>query len=156
MDFLILSLPRSGTAWLANFLTYDDCFCYHEPLADAHLRHERVRPITGAIDTTVYMTNHSAPREYALVRNYDDITKSLKALSPIFVEDDLARFRDRTKHLSTFFYDKLFDVDYLEMVWTTITKRPFNRPRAELLIEMNVQRDFRKLIARVGRSHFVS
>lgn len=29
--FFITGLPRSRTAWLANFLTYDDCFCFHEP-----------------------------------------------------------------------------------------------------------------------------
>ena len=30
--FLILGLPRSRTAWLANFLTYDGLFCYHEAI----------------------------------------------------------------------------------------------------------------------------
>jgi hypothetical protein len=30
--FFIASLPRSRTAWLANFLTYQDSFCFHEPM----------------------------------------------------------------------------------------------------------------------------
>jgi hypothetical protein len=30
--FFIASLPRSRTAWLANFLTFGDSFCYHEAL----------------------------------------------------------------------------------------------------------------------------
>lgn len=30
MNFFITGLPRSRTAWLANFLTYDGNFCYHE------------------------------------------------------------------------------------------------------------------------------
>jgi hypothetical protein len=29
--FFICSLPRSRTAWLANFLCYDPCHCFHEP-----------------------------------------------------------------------------------------------------------------------------
>jgi hypothetical protein len=28
--YFIVSLPRCGTAWLANFLTWRDSFCYHE------------------------------------------------------------------------------------------------------------------------------
>lgn len=32
--FFIYALPRSGTAWLANYLTYGNTFCYHELLAD--------------------------------------------------------------------------------------------------------------------------
>ena len=30
MTFFVAGLPRSRTAWLANFLTYDGSFCYHE------------------------------------------------------------------------------------------------------------------------------
>ena len=30
MNFFILGLPRSRTAWLANFMTYDEFYCYHE------------------------------------------------------------------------------------------------------------------------------
>lgn len=30
--FFILALPRSRTAWLANFLTYGPSFCFHEGL----------------------------------------------------------------------------------------------------------------------------
>ena len=30
MSFFILGLPRSRTAWLANFMTYDGYCCYHE------------------------------------------------------------------------------------------------------------------------------
>jgi hypothetical protein len=32
--FFICSLPRSRTAWLANFLCYGPCHCFHEPFAE--------------------------------------------------------------------------------------------------------------------------
>lgn len=32
MNFFVCGLPRSRTAWLANFLTYDKRFCFHEGL----------------------------------------------------------------------------------------------------------------------------
>lgn len=33
--FFIFAFPRSGTAWLANYLTYGNSFCYHELLAES-------------------------------------------------------------------------------------------------------------------------
>ena len=33
--FFILSLPRSRTAWLANFLTYENAYCFHEGLLES-------------------------------------------------------------------------------------------------------------------------
>lgn len=36
--FFIASLPRSRTAWLANFLTYQESFCYHEPMNRTKLK----------------------------------------------------------------------------------------------------------------------
>lgn len=32
MEFMVLGLPRSGTAWLANWLTAGPVLCWHEPL----------------------------------------------------------------------------------------------------------------------------
>lgn len=34
--FFIVALPRSRTAWLANFFTSGDVFCYHEALNGCH------------------------------------------------------------------------------------------------------------------------
>ena len=31
-NFFVIGLPRSRTAWLANFLTYRNRFCYHEAM----------------------------------------------------------------------------------------------------------------------------
>ncbi|MCK5604799.1 hypothetical protein KAR91_23115 [Candidatus Pacearchaeota archaeon] len=33
-SFFITGLPRTRTAWLANFLTYDDSFCFHEVIKE--------------------------------------------------------------------------------------------------------------------------
>lgn len=33
MDFIVLGLPRSGTTWLANWLTTDKSLCLHDPWA---------------------------------------------------------------------------------------------------------------------------
>lgn len=36
MNFFITGLPRSRTAWLANFMTFDGHFCHHEGLDGCH------------------------------------------------------------------------------------------------------------------------
>lgn len=55
MNFFIYSLPRSRTAWIANFLTYGKSYCYHEPSLGMFDLTElitlfRKRPITGSSD----------------------------------------------------------------------------------------------------------
>lgn len=36
LDFIVLGLPRSGTTWLANWLTTEHSLCLHDPFA-SHL-----------------------------------------------------------------------------------------------------------------------
>lgn len=33
VDFIVIGLPRSGTTWLANWLTTDTTLCLHDPFA---------------------------------------------------------------------------------------------------------------------------
>lgn len=35
VDFIVLGLPRSGTTWLANWLTTERSLCLHDPFATA-------------------------------------------------------------------------------------------------------------------------
>lgn len=56
--FFVFCLPRSRSAWLANFLTYESVFCFHDPLPEC-LSIEDLEaklattgtPIAGAADT---------------------------------------------------------------------------------------------------------
>jgi hypothetical protein len=36
IDFIVVGLPRSGTAWAANWLTTDTTHCIHDPIAKHH------------------------------------------------------------------------------------------------------------------------
>lgn len=148
MDFLILSLPRSGSAWLSNFLTYEDVFCFHEIALESNL--VRTAPICGAVDTMLYLSNLTAPKMFVLRRNYVDIRHSLRKLTPHVFDDDIGRFEARTKNLTAIHYELLFNIDYLATVWSYFSLMPFNSARAKQLIEMNVQRDFEALVKRAG------
>lgn len=157
-DFLILSLPRSGSAWLANFLTWGDCFCYHELAAERPgLDLERQAPVTGAIDTGIWMLPKQLPagvRLYGLRREPRRVSRSLRAVD-LPVDPDYDLFREMTRDLVTFEYERLYDVDYLRGVWRTIAgpNSQFHSERARRLIPMNVQRDLGDLARLAQRTY---
>ncbi len=157
LDFLILSTPRSGSAWLANFLTHGDCFCYHEPMAGGPIsRLDRQAPITGAIDTAAWMWPEQLPRVpklYALTREPRRVSRSLRSL---YLPDDpdFELFREVTRDLITFEFERLFNLDYLEGVWRTVVGPPsFHVERARQLIPTNVQRDLVDLATAAERTY---
>lgn len=39
LDFIVLGLPRSGTSWIANWLTTDRTLCLHDPFAQGLPKH---------------------------------------------------------------------------------------------------------------------
>ena len=46
--FFITGLPRSGTAWVANYLTYGNSFCYHEGL----MLNDKIHDYSAMLDAT--------------------------------------------------------------------------------------------------------
>jgi ABC-type transport system substrate-binding protein len=135
VKFFIYSTPRSGSAWLANFLTYGGSFCQHEPLSSGEIVFADY-PVSGAIDTGASFIGYLPPegvKTYHLYRNPAEVKISLRRAGlPIYPMDD---------YRMGFEYGKLFDVGYLEYVWGEITGLPFDKTRAEMLIDLNVQRD---------------
>jgi hypothetical protein len=158
IDFLILSLPRSGSAWLSNFLTWGDCFCYHDPMAGGPIaRLERQAQVTGAIDTGAWMFPAELPpvaRMFALRREPRRIARSLRARD-LPADLDFEAWRDMTSTLVTFDYERLFDLGYLRELWTLVAgpSAVFHVERARQLISMNVQRDLDELAGLAVRTY---
>jgi hypothetical protein len=88
MDFHILGLPRSRTAWLANYLTTDTSMCYHEGIQycdcweDYTGLGETFDGIVGNADTGIYLLRDWKPTGKLVIieRNPADVMKSLKVL----------------------------------------------------------------------------
>ena len=88
MDYLITGLPRSRTAWLANYLTVGSSFCYHEGLKNCFdigdLRMMKKAPYTGNSDSSAVffvdeMKNLFPHMKIVIIdRNYQDVLNSLK------------------------------------------------------------------------------
>jgi hypothetical protein len=132
MKILIYAMPRSGSAWLANFLTHDGMVFHHEPLGRMLVK--EVNQLEAVVDTGAYLfPSLKADRCFSLVRNVVDCNRSLVKLGlpPIAEYQGIAGL--------TFFYERLFDVGYLAELWQEVRGPGFDKERAEVLIDLNVQ-----------------
>lgn len=144
--FFIYSTPRSGSAWLANFLTYGGSFCQHEPLANGQMVWHHY-PVSGAIDTGAAFVHYEPPPDVAVFHLWRDLAEVNWSLR----RQGLPTY-NMTDYRHGFDYRRMFDINYLEELWIEVTELPFDRPRAEMLIEMNVQRNMDALAKRVRRA----
>ena len=144
MKFLIYAMPRSGSAWLANFLTSDGLVCHHDPLG--RMSFEQANTLDAAIDTGAYLFPGKLQAEchYALVRRVGDSNRSLMriGLPPLAEYPQLA--------VPTFFYERLFDIGYLEDLWAQIRGPGFDAERARMLIDLNVQHRLDRIVGDVS------
>lgn len=133
MKFLIYAMPRSGSAWLANFLTYDGLVCHHDPLG--RMSFDEVNALDAAIDTGAYLFpgRLNAERSFALVRNREASNLSLKKIGLPMISEY------QGLELPTFFYERLFDIGYLQDLWAQVRGEGFDAERARMLIDLNVQ-----------------
>jgi hypothetical protein len=137
-------MPRSGSAWLANFLSSGDCLCYHEPMVYAP--EAPGYRVVGGVDTgaALFLPQILAVvpdlRIYALTR--DDAPERCAALG-------LPWLGWPGLDVVTFRYEEMFHVKQLQRIWWELNGHGFDERRAEQLIELNVQRDLDRLRARI-------
>ncbi len=133
MKFLVYAMPRSGSAWLANFLTADGLVCHHDPLG--RMSFQEANRLDAAVDTGAYLFQRKmlAERSYALVRNVKDCNRSLARLGLVQVAED------QGLDIPTFHFERLFDIGYLAELWSQVRGTPFDVERAKMLIDLNVQ-----------------
>jgi hypothetical protein len=140
MKFLVYAMPRSGSTWLANFLTADGLVCHHDPLG--RMSFEEANRLDAAVDTGAYLFRDrmQAERSYALVRRVADCNRSLLRLG-------LAPGAEyQGMEMPTFFYERLFDIGYLAELWAQIRGPGFDEERARMLIDFNVQHRLDRII----------
>lgn len=159
--FFIFSLPRSGSAWLSQFLSLPGSFCYHEPLADGgpdwllYNMNNRPEACVGAIDTSAYQVPDQIQfslscRKFALHRNVTEIARSTERLGAVVDYDvEYSKFLRVASDLQPIYYHRLWDISYLRALWSVIVDQPFDAERAKYFMEMNVQRSVSSVLRRV-------
>lgn len=152
MDFIIYALPRSGTAWLSNFLTYGNSFCYHDPFPPFILPTQANH--TGFITTLGHKLKVPAAKSsFALIRNPEDIELSCQRLKIANTEtpETIRDFEFLTRTMPKFYYEELFDIEYLRRLWKTVVGPGFHEARASALIDLRVEADLVRYAAKYVR-----
>lgn len=162
--YFVYGLPRSRTAWLANFLTDGPSFCFHELLAETgpdfkemRYRMEAIeRPSVGVSDSAGVLFHDAIVQEFGpdvpvllvdrdIAGVYDALSRTAfiaaQKVLP-FAASQLERVRASHPNVLSVAFDELSDVATLFRVWThCVGGGGFELERAKMLIRMNVQID---------------
>ena len=137
-NFFITGLPRSRTAWLANFLTYRESFCYHEAIRDVNSLDDLKKLLSNPKYKYMGSSDSSLPLFAEKVMNMfpdsklvvveRDIVKVKKSLNKLFSEHDeihnmlkmnmnaLGKLKSKYSHL-LIQYESLDDVNVCKELW---------------------------------------
>lgn len=157
-NFFILSLPRSRTAWLANFLTYENSYCFHEGLLDCEsvpwlhrLFEETGKPIRGNSDcgNIIFLDQlrKSFPdAKYVIVERplgevVDELHEiGLESFQPEVMEyaDSQLKLAKRTLDALTVNFHEL-DESACRQIWRHCIGTPFDESRWRMLDGLDVQ-----------------
>lgn len=152
MDFIVTGLPRSGTTWVANWLTTDTTLCIHDPLYKYHLEDldniETNKKLgiscTAIWRSSEFLKNHPA-RKLIIHRDLNEVNDSLSNEMgvPTISKEKADSLSDIYGiHLS--FVD-LFNPVIAKEVYETLLEKQFDEERYAHLVELNIQPNFGKV-----------
>lgn len=154
LDYLIVGLPRSGTTWLANWLTTERSLCTHDPLYQAHYSsfdyHEifLAKAINGISCTGLwrfpeYVNNHPG-KKIIIHRPIEAINASMRELSlPLLDNGDVEKLENLDgTHLP---YEDLWNKKTAEQLWSYLIGNDFDQVRWQQLQAFNIQPEVSKL-----------
>lgn len=160
IDFMVIGLPRSGTTWLANWLTSADSYCLHDPLNKLHYedwdndnmyipQDNRYRGVscTGIWRWPLFLEFHPA-KKLIIKRNKKDIVWSLRQKN---FDIDLTG-HDRLDEIMGFhvWYEDLFIIEHAKEIWNYLIGTEFDEQRYKMLLEMHVEPEFKKVYRNVN------
>ncbi len=152
-NYFIISLPRCGTAWLANAMTWGDSYCYHEGLYgfdrmidfSAMLSANPARHV-GDSDTTLalvlpWLYRMFPAAKYVFIhRNTEDVISSLnKAGFPTHIIPEIERsIKWGISNINGFHisFDKVFTET--RRIWDYIGLGDYPQERFEMLRHMKI------------------
>lgn len=151
--YYIYSTPRSGSAWVANFLSSGDCFCAHEPAAIHRGERYEWDPdyrSYGIIDTGAWLNDSISFDSdveifYLTRKNKQNIKKSLAQVDKWLpgiasFSDSIDRFKEVPGR--TFYYEDIFSplgFLHVQRLWEATNGEGFDIIRASQLLGFNVQ-----------------
>jgi len=145
VTFFVLGLPRSRTAWLANFLTYDDLFCYHEGINGCHSMDEYKQKIENCGDSCTGLSlidfepYFPDAKKVIIDSNTERAVEFGKTMFDADLTELMAIAKSRLDNMEGL-HISLSDINHrLREIWEYLTDSPFNKKRADQLIKLNIQ-----------------
>jgi hypothetical protein len=155
INFMVLGLPRSGTAWLANLLTTQKSYCRHEALWTSSLDELNKENHTvgfGIAETSgfsiVDQINAHNAKKLIVRRDLSEINESLQKLGiPKMNQEHM----DKLLSISGYHIDfkDIFDYDKMAKAYDFLLHGFLEPYRHEFLCDMNIQNQ--KLIKEIQR-----
>jgi hypothetical protein len=144
-NFFVIGLPRSRTAWLANFLTYDGSFCYHEGLNGCSSVEEYKQKLgkhrgDSCTGLTYIDMNKEFPDAPKLIveSSVEDSVEFAKKIYNIDLSVEFQASSDKMKLIKGMRV-KLKDINNsLEEIWKYLIGTPYNKGRGDMLNNMEV------------------
>lgn len=145
IDFMVLALPRSGSAWVANLLTTDTSLCIHESAMDYHTTDLDAMEYNGTLgiaETSAFirvdeLNLHSA-KKLIIDRPFDDINKSIAELGfkamPSYSADLMIQLKGYR-----IAYKDLFNYEIMSEAYYYLLRKELNQERHKMLCQMNIQ-----------------
>lgn len=142
---MVLALPRSGTAWVANLLTTDTSLCIHEAFMDHSINDLDTRPYDGMLgiaETSAFsradeLNLHSA-KKLIIDRPFDEINKSIAELGfkamPSYSADLMIQLKGYR-----IAYKDLFNYEIMSEAYYYLLRKELNQERHKMLCQMNIQ-----------------
>ncbi len=145
-NFLVLGLPRSRTAWLANFLSYDEMTCTHEGINGFRTLEEyrnSFTPNMGDANTGLALFKFERYfkdfKKVIIEREADHAIRYSKEMFGLESDVAMTTIRDRLKRIQGL-HIPFDEIDSrLEEIWDYVSPAQFNEKRAEMLIGFDVQ-----------------
>lgn len=146
MNFFVIGLPRSRTAWLANFLTYENKFCHHEGMSDCRNIDEyktKLGTNDGDSSTGLMLFNMNvefpkAPKiiiESPIEKSVEYAYKTYGYYDPSYIRhlkmrmDEIAGMRINVDQID----------EKLPLIWAHLIGTPYDKKRGELLKQLRIE-----------------
>ena len=145
-NFFVIGLPRSRTAWLSNFLTYDDNFCYHEGIDGCSTTEEykdKLGENKGDSSTGLMLfdMNKEFPDSPKVIieGSVDKAIEFTKEVYDVYEPEYFYELKDKLDSIKGLRI-KFEDINNsLEQIWEHLIGTPYDKDRGSLLKDMNIQ-----------------
>ena len=155
---MVLSMPRSSSTWVANWLTTEKTLCLHDPILRYAAEEfdsipcDRTLGIacTGTALLADFVNAHPA-RKLILHRDRDEVNRSLETIGLSALQKPWTRALDRLRGMHVYYTD-LFDPVTAAPIYEYVTGQPMDTARHLELVAMHIEPHFERIQLKLDRA----